>query len=92
MDYQDVLRLVRELNETRKGGIYQHYKRETYYSITGFSCFKSSVNKSIDEKVVVNYVDISGNPHTRLYTDFFGEVEHEGKIVPRFAKQPDNIW
>jgi hypothetical protein len=89
--YGDKLIAVRKLNEENKGGIYKHSSRGTFYSITGFSVFKSSKWDILDEEITVHYVDIQGNPHTRLYDDFFGEVLIDGKVVKRFIKE-EHTW
>lgn len=89
MTYQNKLNRVRELNASSFiGSTFQHYKRRTYYRLTGFSTMKDSEYRNFDEKVVVHYVDMNNNPHTRLYNDFFGTVEEGGEVIFKFAPVP----
>jgi hypothetical protein len=58
---------------------YRHFKGNEYE----FICI--AFHSETDEKLVI-YKDDLGNVFARPYDMFFDNVEHEGKIVPRFQK------
>jgi len=72
-----------------KTGKYRHFRNRKDYQVLGVA-----FDTSTDSKVVLYQAlyeceelkeEYGKNPvFTRPYDDFFGKVEHEGKIVPRF--------
>ena len=61
-------------------GYYRHFKGNCYIVVD------EVFNASNDTKMI-RYTCITPNIGTfyvRTYEDFFGDVEHEGKIIPRF--------
>lgn len=75
--------------ESLPAGVYEHYKG-AHYLVLGGGRYDPT-----DEQVVI-YVRLYSRPgwplSVRPWIDFFAEVEHEGRRVPRFrfvgAQQP----
>lgn len=58
---------------------YRHFKGNLYNLI----CFAK--HSETGEQLVI-YTDVNGNIFARPHNLFFGEIEYNGQLIPRFTK------
>jgi hypothetical protein len=65
------------------GQVFQHHRNLKNYEIVGSAfCTERDLEVILYKPLYECEYDL----FTRSYTNFFEQVEHEGKIVPRFKK------
>jgi hypothetical protein len=68
------------------GQVFQHYRNGKNYEIIGSAYCTERDIEVLLYKPLYEHTELKYSLFTRSYTNFFEQVEHEGKIVSRFSK------